>query len=40
MNDRRRKTGIGPVVFVITLLATLAFFWWLLIYDHGIPAVH
>lgn len=31
---------VGPAVFLITLAATLVFFWWLLIYDHGVPAVH
>ena len=28
---------VGPAVFVITLVAVLAFFWWFLIYDHGVP---
>ena len=30
-------SGVGRVVFVITLVATLVFFWWLLIYDHAGP---
>jgi hypothetical protein len=29
---------VGPAVFMITVAATLVFFWWLLIYDHGVPA--
>jgi len=31
-----RRAGIGPLVFAITLVAVLVFFWWLLIYDHGV----
>jgi len=27
----------GPKLFYLTLLAGLVFFWWLLIYDHGVP---
>ncbi len=32
----RQAARVGPAVFWITLAATLVFFWWLLIYDHGI----
>lgn len=31
---------IGPIIFGMTMLATILFFWWLLIYDHGIVTVH
>ncbi len=30
----------GPKLFWITLLVTLVFFWWLLIYSHGIETGH
>ncbi len=30
----------GMLVFYFTLVATLAFFWWLLIYDHGVAPTH
>jgi len=26
----------GPKLFYLTLIAGLVFFWWLLIYDHGV----
>jgi len=26
----------GPKLFYLTLVAGLVFFWWLLIYDHGV----
>jgi len=28
----------GPVLFAATIAVTLVFFWWLLIYDHGVVA--
>lgn len=31
---------VGKTVFYGTLIATVVFFWWLLIYDHGATAVH
>ncbi len=38
MTRKPRKAIIGPAVFLATLVAVLAFFWWFLIYDHGVPA--
>ena len=32
-----RRPIVGRAVFAVTLIAVLAFFWWLLIYDHGVP---
>ncbi len=29
-------TGWGPILFYAALIATLVFFWWLVIYDHGV----
>ncbi len=31
---------MGKVVFYLTLVFMVAFFWWLLIYDHGVVSVH
>lgn len=31
---------IGPLVFFAVTVAVLVFFWWLLIYDHGVVSVH
>jgi len=30
----------GPWLFRITLIGTLAFMWWLVIYDHGVVTHH
>ena len=38
--DARGQSIVGPAVFLITLLASLIFFWWFLIYDHGLPMAH
>ena len=35
-----RHTMLGPATFIVTFVATLVFFWWLLIYDHGVPGGH
>jgi hypothetical protein len=40
VNEPPKRNVIGPAVFVVTLVASLVFFWWLLIYDHGLPAAH
>ncbi len=34
------STTWGPKLFGAVLLASLVFFWWLLIYGHGVPAGH
>ena len=38
MDSNRRSELAGKVVFGLTFAAMLVFFWWLLIYDHGIGA--
>lgn len=38
-NSRRHSVSIGPAAFVLCVIAALVFFWWLLIYDHGLAAV-
>jgi len=30
----------GPALFWLTFGAVLVFFWWLLIYSHGVQSVH
>ena len=34
------ETNWGPWLFRLVLLATLVFFWWLVIYDHGVAPTH
>jgi len=38
MGSEANSEVIGKTVFTITAIAMLIFFWWLLIYDHGIVA--
>ena len=33
-------TGLGKLVFSLTFVAMMVFFWWLLIYDHGVISIH
>ena len=40
VKEARKRNVIGPAVFTVTLLACLVFFWWFLIYDHGLPMAH
>jgi len=40
MSGPSSKDRPGQVVFYITLVAMIAFFWWLLIYDHGVVSAH
>jgi len=34
--DEERSTFLGKLLFSATLVAMLVFFWWLLIYSHGV----
>ncbi len=34
------ETNWGPWLFRLVLVATLVFFWWLVIYDHGAASTH
>ncbi len=38
MNQPHRRARYGPWIFAVTLAAVLVFFWWFLIYRHGVPA--
>jgi len=40
MSKKNQSTAIGKLVFAATFIAMLYFFWWLLIYDHGVISVH
>ncbi len=45
LNDKKKtkntgRTFIGPAIFITTLIVSLIFFWWLLIYSHGITPQH
>ncbi len=40
MASGEQSAVLGKVVFCLTLAAMLVFFWWLLIYDHGVIAPH
>jgi len=37
---RGRSELLGKTVFYLTVACMLVFFWWLLIYDHGILPAH
>ena len=39
MSQRGDGEFFGKLLFAATLLAVLVFFWWLLIYGHGVVAV-
>lgn len=36
MGEQRGGSKLGPIVFIATVLASLVFSWWFLIYDHGV----
>ena len=38
MTETPPQSWLGPAVFVVTLIAILAFLWWFLLYRHGAPA--
>lgn len=40
MSEKSESSALGQTVFYICLAATLVFFWWLLIYDHGVVSAH
>jgi len=40
MTGKNESTLLGKLVFTLTAIAMLYFFWWLLIYDHGIVSIH
>ena len=40
MAKENQSTLPGKLVFTLTGLVMLYFFWWLLIYDHGVISIH
>lgn len=40
MSDNKENTLLGKLVFAATGVAMMYFFWWLLIYDHGVVSIH
>ncbi len=40
MASRKQSVVLGKVVFGLTMTAMIFFFWWLLIYDHGVVSAH
>jgi hypothetical protein len=38
--SQKNESSWGAKLFYITLMASLAFFWWLLIYSHGVSPIH
>jgi hypothetical protein len=39
MAPRQENTMAGKLVFAVTFVAMIGFFWWLLIYDHGVVSI-
>jgi len=40
MHKETPNTILGKLVFAATAIAMVYFFWWLLIFDHGVISVH
>jgi hypothetical protein len=40
MQSKEKNAILGKIAFALTAAAMLTFFWWLLIYDHGVVSVH
>lgn len=40
MTGKNESTLLGKLVFTLTAIAMLYFFWWLLLYDHGVVSMH
>ncbi len=40
MAKNTENTLLGKLVFTATAVAMMVFFWWLLIYDHGVISIH
>lgn len=40
MEKKPESELLGQLVFYTTAIAMLVFFWWLLIYDHGVVSTH
>ena len=40
MDENQESTFLGKLVFTLTSIAMLYFFWWLLLNDHGVVSIH
>jgi len=40
MASKQNETFVGKLVFILTAVAMVEFFWWLLVLDHGVAAAH
>ena len=40
MTFRKHRDVVGKTIFALTAIAMLVFFWWLLIFDHGVVPAH
>lgn len=40
MTDKKQSTFLGKLVFALSAIAMTYFFWWLLIFDHGVVSIH
>jgi len=38
--DKEKANKIGKIVFWITNALVLVYFWWIVIYDHGVASSH
>jgi len=39
MASQNKSTLLGKLVFALTAVAMVYFFWWLLIFDHGVTKI-
>ena len=39
-SSKKSGTGLGGYIFFLTAIAMIEFFWWLLIFDHGVVSTH
>ncbi len=40
MESKKNNAILGKIVFALTAAGMVTFFWWLLIYDHGVVSMH
>lgn len=40
MDLKKNNAIFGKIIFGLSAVAMLGFFWWLLIFDHGVKSLH
>jgi len=40
ISSPHKQSNWGSKLFITTLILVLVFFWWLVIYDHGVKPIH